>query len=243
MSDSNELHEKTMREYKTKEYKTHYNLHMPAFVKASEFDEVNDVIVDCISAWHTLINRSYKLSILELGCGGGFLTRKLATKLGCQSLTVIDFSEDMISKTKWSINAGIRISYINCDLLHYETDPSVFSIIVSSFTLHHLSQEDRILLFKKCFKWLRPEGILVNGDIFLEQDQVAQRFMEHLRDRKLAEVLDDANLKAREEHRKFDRPCTIAKQMSDLYDCKFRHVMEIFKRVNKAVLFGTKHDF
>ena len=102
-----------------------------------------------------------KLSILDLGCGGGLVSEGLA-KLGA-NVTGIDFIKDNINAAK--IHANKNNLKINYKKLNFENEKinSKFDVIVIFEVLEHLSNWKSFL--KKIKLNLNPKGILIMSTI------------------------------------------------------------------------------
>lgn len=102
---------------------------------------------------------------VDLGCGSGQLTLKLAGKVA--SVLGVDVSQAMIDLLAENAHqAGVdnvegRATPI--EGLHLE-DGSV-DLIVSNYALHHLRDRDKAEVVARCARWLRPGGRLVIGDM------------------------------------------------------------------------------
>lgn len=97
-------------------------------------------------------------TLLELGCGSGRLTRKLATN--CQSITAIDISSEMINlaQTKPSAN----VIYKQMDMTDFYFDHLFDIIIIPYNTLNLLGDKDKILTcLQLCRKHSKFKGKLL----------------------------------------------------------------------------------
>ena len=101
-----------------------------------------------------------KLKCLDIGCGGGLLSERIA-RLGA-SVTGIDITKSSIEIAKiHAFNSGLSINYINTDVSSFiEKNPSKrFDLIIASEVIEHL--DNRILFFKEVSTLLKNKGILI----------------------------------------------------------------------------------
>ncbi len=92
------------------------------------------------------------LRILDLGCGTGLSTRKLALKFPSATVTGVDVSPGMLIVAK-KIKTPSNVRYINEDMLTYleKSEPSGFDIIFSSWAIGYskpgeiIAQSSRVL--------------------------------------------------------------------------------------------------
>lgn len=102
-------------------------------------------------------------SVLDIGIGTGVLSTRLADHE--HPITGIDFSESMLVHAKkripngqflqWDIHQGVPLSIPRAP----------FDAIVSTYTLHHLTDHAKLQLLKQLANFLKPDGVLLIGDI------------------------------------------------------------------------------
>ena len=108
-------------------------------------------------------NKTYKLNklkCLDIGCGGGLLSERIA-RLGA-SVTGIDITKSSIEVAKiHALNSGLNINYINTDVSSFIKNNSSkqFDLIIASEVIEHL--DNRNLFFEEVSKLLRNKGILI----------------------------------------------------------------------------------
>jgi ubiquinone/menaquinone biosynthesis C-methylase UbiE len=103
-------------------------------------------------------------NVLSLGCGFGFLERKLAELKVFNHCTAIDISSGAIEKAKEiAKDKGINnIDYIVGDLEKISLDEEKYDIVWMNGSLHHISDLKRSLI--KIERSLKPGGIFINND-------------------------------------------------------------------------------
>ncbi len=103
-----------------------------------------------------LINKSF--NFLDLGCGNGWVIRKVVKENLCGVALGVDGAEDMISNAK---SRGKEEHYIHADITTYE--PSLkFDLVHSMEVMYYLS--DPLKIMKKIENtWLKPNGRLIIG--------------------------------------------------------------------------------
>ena len=103
-----------------------------------------------------LINKSF--NFLDLGCGNGWVIRKVVKENLCDVALGVDGAEDMISNAK---SKGKEEHYIHADITTYE--PSLkFDLVHSMEVMYYLS--DPLKIMKKIENtWLKSNGRLIIG--------------------------------------------------------------------------------
>ncbi|MGO8722891.1 MAG: class I SAM-dependent methyltransferase [Acidimicrobiales bacterium] len=102
---------------------------------------------------------------VDLGCGSGQVTLALAQR--CRTVLGVDVSEEMI--TLLLENAEREgVSNVEGRAVPIERlglSESSVDLVVSNYALHHLRDRDKQAAVNEAFKWLRPGGMLVIGDM------------------------------------------------------------------------------
>ncbi len=102
---------------------------------------------------------------VDLGCGSGQVTLALAQR--CRTVLGVDVSEEMI--TLLLENAEREgVSNVEGRAVPIERlglSESSVDLVVSNYALHHLRDRDKQSAVNEAFKWLRPGGMLVIGDM------------------------------------------------------------------------------
>ncbi|MBN1534062.1 MAG: class I SAM-dependent methyltransferase [Spirochaetes bacterium] len=101
---------------------------------------------------------------LDLGCGIGVLTRRLAER--CRKVTGIDVSAEMIRVAR-ERNGTTRIAFTLASAKdHLSRESDAYEVIISAATLHHLDLDGT---FKKVKRALKPKGLFIVLDLYKER--------------------------------------------------------------------------
>ncbi|MBT3942160.1 MAG: class I SAM-dependent methyltransferase [Chloroflexi bacterium] len=96
------------------------------------------------------------MSVLDLGCGTGVMSRWLIES-GADQVTGVDVSELMLAKA--SEHQDSRIRYIHKDAESLEFPEGSFDLVVSSLMFHYIDDLQPVL--SSIRRWLKPGGQLV----------------------------------------------------------------------------------
>ena len=101
-----------------------------------------------------------KLDCLDVGCGGGLLSERMA-RLGAL-VTGIDVTKSSIEIAKiHAQNSRLNINYINTDISSFlkKNSSKKFDLVIASEVIEHIN--NRNLFFKEISKLLKNKGILI----------------------------------------------------------------------------------
>jgi putative AdoMet-dependent methyltransferase len=107
--------------------------------------------------------------VLELGSGTGNLSSLIHS---CGELVCIDLSEQMetIARSKLAHIPSRR--FVKADILEvFDCETAPFDSVISTYAVHHLTDEEKRLLFANIFAHLVPGGRAVFGDLMLQNDE------------------------------------------------------------------------
>lgn len=96
-------------------------------------------------------------SILDVGCGGGFFTKKLAKLYPEAQIVGIDISKEAIDFAKRNC------SFKNVQFLHqpFEFSPNSFDFVTTTLVCHHMSESELINFLKESYT-IAKQGVIIN---------------------------------------------------------------------------------
>ena len=119
---------------------------------ASLYDQKHDFVAEYGSDLLQFIPQNAEQSILDLGCGTGALTERLA---GLGRALGADSSPDMIARAR-ALHPGIE--FVQCDALHLPYE-GAWDVVFSNAVFHWISDHDALL--KGIHRALKHGGLLV----------------------------------------------------------------------------------
>lgn len=118
---------------------------------------------DILNALYQEIRNQPNSSVLDIGIGTGVLAAKLAEN--GHALTGMDFSESMLARAKERIPNAHFLQWDISQGLPEHIPGAPFDAIVSTYTLHHLSDEQKVTFIQDMARFLSPRGQILIGDI------------------------------------------------------------------------------
>ncbi len=144
------------------------------------FDETANTY-DKIAVWCTfskdgywkneIVNHAKGESILDLACGTGILTRKVAEKFPNSKVVGVDITESYLQLAKKNSTSFNNISYVLQDVENLDLD-SKFDCITSSYIPKYC---DAKILVKKCVDHLNPGGKIIFHDFSYPKNPVHRK--------------------------------------------------------------------
>ena len=116
------------------------------------------------------ISKKPERRVLDLGCGDGIVIDGLLKIDGSLKATMVDGSEDMLTKAKERLKGIGNIDFIHAsfqEILDGIINLKNYDFIVSSMAMHHLSMDEKTALFKIIFSHLNTDGYFLNTDVIL----------------------------------------------------------------------------
>lgn len=102
-------------------------------------------------------------SVLDIGFGTGVLTNKLYAN-GHQ-IDGLDFSSTMIAIAQDKMPMANLMEWDISNGLPESVDAKEYDFVISTYTLHHLTNEDKVELIKNLLSVLSTQGKILIGDI------------------------------------------------------------------------------
>lgn len=105
--------------------------------------------------------------LLDLGCGAGNFSLKLAQVLPLKEVTLVDLSANMLDRAIERVGAlGIAARAVQQDLRDLELEPESVDVVAAAAVLHHLRAEvEWAAVFRQLFGALRTGGSLWIWDL------------------------------------------------------------------------------
>ena len=121
------------------------------------------------------------LTVLDLGCGDVALFSNLLAGYNAATYTGYDTSAEVLlyaaqSLKQLPVQSRLVNDYLQNAAKHETT---AFNFIYSSFAIHHLTDEQKIIFFEEVYDHLlAPGGIFIYVDVFKNYDQSREEYLQ-----------------------------------------------------------------
>ena len=136
---------------------------------------------DVLGYGHSLVKSKKQGKILDIGIETGLLTKELY-KSGFQ-IYGIDFSNKMLELAKKKMPNGEFYCHDFKFGLPSELNKVRFDYIVSSYAIHHITEDDKIKFIKKLKNILKEEGKIIIADVAFETQEKMEECKENSKDK------------------------------------------------------------
>ena len=182
------------------------------------------------------------LSVLDLGAGTGLFSHHVFSRFPRATFVLCDVAEKMLDMARERFKVqGKQFKYMVKDYRDIE-DKEAYDLVISSMSIHHLSDEEKKVLFAKVFEILRQPGVFVNVD----QIKGGTPYMEQLYwTWWLAKIrssgASEEQIRSGVERRHaYDQDACLEDQLGWLKDAGFETVDCVYKNYSLGVFFGMK---
>ena len=120
------------------------------------------------------------ISVLDVGCGAGNYSVKLAQKVKDVQYTLLDLSKPMLEKATQRLNSltSQKIIAVKGDFRDQDLKQGHYDVIIATAVLHHLRDDnDWETAFKKLYNLLKPGGSIWIFDLVQQHTDALQGYI------------------------------------------------------------------
>lgn len=179
-------------------------------------------------------------AILDLGAGTGLFSQLVLDKYPNAKIDLVDLSEKMlaIAEKRFIDNPDVHI--ITVDYTSY-TPKKKYDAVVSSLSIHHLTDRDKIKLYNSIYEWLNPGGLFINAEQILGPNEITEQIYRDQWEKEIEQTdLSADELASAYERVKLDIRTPLNQQLNWLSDAGFTTFDCLYKYYSFAVIWAKK---
>lgn len=178
--------------------------------------------------------------ILDLGTGTGLLSYFWYQQCPLSEYVLVDIADEMLNVARKRFDGIDSISYEVMDYSN-ELPKGNFDVIISALSIHHLTNEEKLKLFRRIYDKLPRGGIFVNYDQFCAGQTEMNDWFDSYWENQLANSgLTKKDIELWKERRKFDKECSVEEEVEMLSRCNFKTVKCIYSYHKFSVIVAIK---
>ena len=171
--------------------------------------------------------------VLDLGVGTGLELDEIWAKDPSISVTGVDINQAMLALLTKK-HSGKDLTLVCDDYFHYDMGENQWDTVISFESFHHFLHEEKLALYRKICRGLKPDGCLLLGDYIAccdEEEDLLRNI--YLQKRKQYAVPDGQFIH-------MDIPMTLAHETAILLEAGFKTVTPLDSIAGATILSATK---
>lgn len=212
---------------------------------ANQYDFQRRKLIPCFDDFYSIAaslmnTHSSKPTVLDIGSGTGLFSSLILEKYPDAHITLIDISEKMMDIAQKRFSNFSNVNYILDDYTSHKFE-NKFDMIVSSLSIHHLTDKEKESLYYRAYSLLNKGGLFVNADQVLGHTPYLDTLYKNDWKHKIENSgLSQEEIDSAHERTKLDKMSTLDDQLNWLKESGFKDVDCVYKYFNFVVLFGRK---
>ena len=201
------------------------------------YSEIFSVAVDLLP-----FAQESPISVLDLGAGTGLFSWQIFNQYPAAQFTLCDLAPKMLEIARQRFESfDEQFAYRVEDYRDFISDQP-FDLVISSLSIHHLSDEDKAELFQRINALLKPDGMFINVDQIKGPSSYWQKYywdqwLQRVRSRGAAEDQIASSVKRR---KAYDQEATLPEQLLWLNQAGFSQVDCVYKNAFIGVFCAIK---
>ncbi|RAP45740.1 MAG: hypothetical protein BZ135_05125 [Methanosphaera sp. rholeuAM6] len=217
---------------------------MDAFNKASnDYDKYRKQAIPNMEIYYNTVvklTQEYENpKILDLGAGTGILTQLLHQQHPNSDITLVDMSTKMLDIAREKFKTT-DFKYIEANYIEYDFNEK-YDVIVSSLSIHHLTDEEKHLLYKRIHDILNHGGVFINADqVNGETDYTEELYKKQDESYLAKQDIPEKEKKILRQRRTLDKPAKLSDTINWYKQIGYRNVDVYYKYYRYFVIAGEK---
>lgn len=182
------------------------------------------------------------IAVLDLGAGTGLFSQHVLEKYPKAEFTLIDVAEEMLAVGRQRFKNNIEQFHFIVDDYRKINFTSEFDLVVSSLSIHHLTDEEKENLFRRIYAALREGGAFINVDqVKGPTANLREIYWSDWLARVRAQGADEERIRESIVRREaYDQDALLTDQLQWLTDAGFVDVDCVYKKTFVGVFYARK---
>jgi tRNA (cmo5U34)-methyltransferase len=185
-----------------------------------------------------------RIEVLDLGAGTGLFSMHVLQKHPNASFVLYDVAPKMLDLARERFKQSPSRFQFIVDDYRYLRSSQRFDLVVSSLSIHHLTDSEKKNLFQRIYAALRNEGVFINVDQIRGptpplQELYWTKWLEMVREQGAAEEKISESIQRR---MRYDKDALLTEQLQWLKDAGFSNVDCVYKNYFIGVFVATKQQ-
>jgi len=201
------------------------------------YDDIFGAATDLIP-----FNTTAPIEVLDLGAGTGLFSKHVLDKYPQASFVLYDVADKMLKVAQERFyQQPLQFRYVVGDYRTLQLTQE-FDLVISSLSIHHLTDDEKIALFRSVYQLLRKGGVFINIDqVRGETAYLRDLYWEHwLAQLKRSGASEEQIREGIDRRTTYDRDALLADQLQWLKDAGFVNVDCVYKNFFVGVFFAGK---
>jgi tRNA (cmo5U34)-methyltransferase len=183
-----------------------------------------------------------RINVLDLGAGTGLFSWQVFAIFKEAKFVLMDVSEKMLNVAKERFSA----TSANVELVVQDYAKGLvageYDLVISSVSIHHLSDQEKKVLFARIYSALKPAGVFINIDQIKGSSKFFQEYYwnDWLKKIRTAGVEEEKIQESIKRRKKYDKESTLADQLNWLKEVGFLEVDCLYKYYCMALFWAKK---
>jgi len=201
------------------------------------YDEIFSVALELIP-----FEQNEAIKVLDLGAGTGLFSQHIFTKYPRAAFVLYDLAPKMLEIARKRFQEyPDQFEYLVKDYREFQ-GAEEYDLVISSLSIHHLTDSEKKKLFVKVRRSLKANGIFINvdqvkGPTAALQNQYWTNWLQKVRESGAPEEQVQTSIQRRTE---YDKDALLVDQLRWLSGAGFGHVDCVYKNYFIGVFFGKK---
>jgi tRNA (cmo5U34)-methyltransferase len=215
-------------------------------IAAHDYDATRKKYISCFDDFYGVAieqiphDAKNTFRVLDLGAGTGLFASLVKNAFPNSKVTLADISGEMLVKAKERFRHNDKVDFMHHDYIN-EDLPGKFDVVISALSLHHSTEAELLLVFKKINRFLTDKGIFINADQILgKTPEIEQAYQHAWLSQAITNGCTDQEILVALKRMESDKTLPLEKQLKLLEEAGFGCVNCWYQHYRYAVYSGVK---